>query len=129
MTAADVTSTGAWMVSVERQRQVQKYALDARYTHDELLNAAWCYLTEAMPHDHDQGCAEQPPSEWPWSSLEWSPSTDRARNLVRAGALICAELDRLIAAGPPVPIDGPTDVAPSGVTSNETPCPVGGSDG
>jgi hypothetical protein len=31
---------------------------------------------------------------WPWSFEWWKPK-DRIRNLVRAGALIAAEIDRL----------------------------------
>lgn len=37
------------------------------------------------------------PIGWPsdWSLAHWKPSTDIERNLVKAGALIVAELDRL----------------------------------
>lgn len=34
------------------------------------------------------------PPEWPWARCGWKPK-DRRSNLVRAGALIAAELDRM----------------------------------
>jgi hypothetical protein len=35
------------------------------------------------------------PVGWPWEAAAWKPSSDRIRNLVKAGALISAEIDRL----------------------------------
>ena len=32
---------------------------------------------------------------WPWAEKWWKPSEDPVRNLVKAGALIAAEIDRL----------------------------------
>jgi hypothetical protein len=32
---------------------------------------------------------------WPWDNKYWKPSEDKVRNLVKAGALIAAEIDRL----------------------------------
>lgn len=32
---------------------------------------------------------------WPWDEEWWKPSEDPVRNLVKAGALIAAEIDRL----------------------------------
>lgn len=32
---------------------------------------------------------------WPFNRKEWKPSSDPIRNLVKAGALIAAEIDRL----------------------------------
>jgi hypothetical protein len=32
---------------------------------------------------------------WPWDAEWWKPSPDSVRNLVKAGALIAAEIDRL----------------------------------
>lgn len=32
---------------------------------------------------------------WPWESKWWKPSNDPIKNLVKAGALIAAEIDRL----------------------------------
>ena len=33
--------------------------------------------------------------DWPWDEEWWKPSPDPIRNLVKAGALIAAEIDRL----------------------------------
>ena len=33
-------------------------------------------------------------SDWPWPPEFWKPSDDPVRNLVKAGALIAAEIDR-----------------------------------
>jgi len=33
---------------------------------------------------------------WPWDRADWKPSDDPIKNLVRAGALIAAEIDRLL---------------------------------
>lgn len=35
------------------------------------------------------------PREWPWDASWWKPSPDPIANLVKAGALIAAEIDRL----------------------------------
>jgi hypothetical protein len=116
VTGSTLDIPGAELIVAERIRQVviEGYSPDAdlRYTRGELLTAAWCYLTEAMEHGHDDVCASQAPPEWPWSSEEWKPSMDRARNLVKAGALIAAELDRLLCAA------GPTDVPSSSLTGH-----------
>lgn len=34
------------------------------------------------------------PIDWPWADSWWKPSTDPVRNLVKAGALVAAEIDR-----------------------------------
>jgi hypothetical protein len=38
---------------------------------------------------------DKAPSDWPWEKSWWKPSADPIRNLVKAGALIAAEIDRL----------------------------------
>lgn len=38
---------------------------------------------------------ELAPAAWPWDKEWWKPSKDQVRNLVKAGALIAAEIDRL----------------------------------
>jgi hypothetical protein len=40
------------------------------------------------------------PGWWPWAERFWKPTPDdRVRELVKAGALIAAEIDRLTAKG------------------------------
>lgn len=122
MTAPLLNIEGAEMIVSERIRQitVERHTpdRDAAYTDGELLNAAWAYLTEAMPHDHAH-CPQEPPVAWPWPAEAWKPSADPIRNLVKAGALIAAEIDRLAAAGP-------ADVPPPTLISGGGTQPAGG---
>lgn len=109
-------SNGARLVAAERRRQVEVEGWtpehDAAHDRAELLAAARTYLNEAAtqvrhparPRDHaytlnpvdDRGQAL--PSPWPWAPEWYKPSPDPVRNLVKAGALIAAEIDRLLAA-------------------------------
>lgn len=82
-------------IAVERARQVQKegWTPDHDDAHDdeELAFAAVCY---AQPRSAEQN--EPPPMHWPWDESRWKPCPgDRRRELVKAGALIVAEIDRL----------------------------------
>lgn len=91
-------------IAAERRRQqdVEGYDLDHDDKHErgELAAAGACYaLLPAKSHgficrgglsDYDAM-----PPEWPWAPSWWKPDDDR-RNLVRAGALILAELERLL---------------------------------
>ncbi|MBO9125494.1 MULTISPECIES: hypothetical protein [unclassified Rhizobium] len=69
----------------ERQRQVDAEGWisqhDDQYRNDELPRAAMCYLLGN-------------PGNWPWSRNWWKP-TDRRRDLIKAAALIIAEIERL----------------------------------
>lgn len=82
---------GANAIVEERSRQIvdEHYhpAGDDAYTDGQLASAAWCYLSAAI-----DGIREQP-EEWPWDAEWWKP-TFGIRDLVRAGALIAAELTR-----------------------------------
>jgi hypothetical protein len=79
-------------ISAERERQ----SLVEGFTdeHDDaqgtrLAIAAACYVlwSDAYPN---QG---EPPPFWPWDAAWWRPK-DYRRDLVRAGALIVAEIER-----------------------------------
>jgi hypothetical protein len=69
----------------ERDRQINIEGWTAKHDdeHDggELARAAACY---ASGH----------PARWPWPLAWWKPK-DKRRNLVKAGALIIAEIERL----------------------------------
>ena len=77
-------------VAAERRRQVEAEGWtpehDDEHSTQELAFAAACYATA------DEGDA--PPAVWPWHLSWWKP-TDRRHNLVKAGALILAEIDRI----------------------------------
>lgn len=92
--------SGVQLITDERKRQVEKEGWTEQhdYQHDsgELAIAAACY---AMPHI-DRKYKKHPsnyvPKKWPWEWDWWKPTPkDRIRELVKAGALIAAEIDRL----------------------------------
>ncbi|HDS4027166.1 TPA: hypothetical protein QH046_002050 [Klebsiella pneumoniae subsp. pneumoniae] len=81
-------------VLAERLRQVATEgwtpAHDDEYEHGELADAAGCYALSSELFD----CAGEPPRPWPWPDEWWKP-TNRRRDLVKAGALILAEIERI----------------------------------
>ena len=81
-------------VLAERKRQVIAEGWtpghDDEYEHGELADAAGCYALSSELFD----CAGEPPRPWPWPDEWWKP-TNRRRDLVKAGALILAEIERL----------------------------------
>src|SRR5690606_7057532 len=97
-------------VASERKRQieVEKYTTDAddTYVDGQLARAAVCYATTAIVTAsllrrgldpaliaEKSKIAGVPPS-WPWDQAWWKPKGAR-RDLVRAAALIIAEIERL----------------------------------
>ncbi|MQB37652.1 hypothetical protein DXT97_12700 [Agrobacterium tumefaciens] len=90
-------------IAAERRRQIEKEGWtpehDDKYTSGELLEAATCYAL------HNGGELDDAPGAWPWSRDFWKP-TSRQRDLEKAGALIAAELDRVIRAAAPAKQEG-----------------------
>ncbi len=86
-----VTAAAA-AVLAERKRQVTAEGWTAErddgYQNSELADAAACYAI----HAHNQGFST--PAHWPWSQ-DWWKQTSPRRDLVKAGALILAEIERL----------------------------------
>lgn len=88
------------MISAERERQITREGWtpehDDRHDDGGLADAAACYAatTEARkPYIHSHPPV---PQRWPWSVADWKPTPDnRVRELVKAGALIVAEIERL----------------------------------
>lgn len=83
------------MIAAERWRQTEIEGWTADHDDDEhggqeLAEAAICYARAGIGAESDVV-----PERWPWSPQDWKPSGDGVRNLVRAGALIAAEIDRL----------------------------------
>ncbi|UTJ46611.1 hypothetical protein NLZ15_17465 [Atlantibacter subterranea] len=79
-------------VLAERHRQVTAEGWtpehDDAYQNSELADAAACYAI----HAHNQGFST--PAHWPWAATWWKQSGAR-RDLVKAGALILAEIERI----------------------------------
>ncbi|WP_310634858.1 hypothetical protein [Burkholderia cenocepacia] len=86
-------------VLAERRRQVEQEgwtpAHDDQYGDHELSCAAGCYAMYTLAYP-----AGDPPPAWPWAADWWKPTTHR-RNLVKAGALIQAAIERLDRTGVP----------------------------
>ena len=88
---------GIESIAAERQRQIEKEgwtpAHDNEHDEGDIALAAACY---ALPvAENYVECIEgMGPIMWPWAYKWWKPK-DRRSDLVRAGALIAAEIDRL----------------------------------
>ena len=84
-------NSGVGLIAAEREwvKEVLGFSdeHDDKHANGEMAWAAYCYVdpfatTGSMP------------CEWPWDYNWWKPE-DKVRNLVRAGQLIAAEIDRL----------------------------------
>lgn len=92
--------TGVELIASERSRQIGQEGWDAshddRHIRGELLRAALGYAARSlhllMGYPLSGLLA---PVDWPWEFSWWKPSSDPIPNLVKAGALIAAEIDRL----------------------------------
>lgn len=89
-------------VLAERIRQIRVECHfpehDDENTDGALAMAAACYAEEAFYQakvvDRLSAISQVTPVLWPWEPDIWKP-TDQRRNLVKAGALILAEIDRI----------------------------------
>ena len=81
-------------VIAERQRQQSVEGWmpehDDEHCNGELAMAAVCYINETGTVNRNGG----KPWGWPWDASWWKPNA-RRRNLVKAGALILAEIERI----------------------------------
>lgn len=84
-------------VLAERRRQVEGEGRqpggDDAYANGELASAGAAYAIAAYEMADGESSAKKS-AYWPWSAQWWKPSTPR-RNLIKAGALILAEIERL----------------------------------
>lgn len=94
--------TGIELISFERDRQVQIEGWtaehDAKYNRAELIRAALQYaetVRKQLLGATQQHAFDHSISFWPWDEKWWKPSQDPVLNLVKAGALIAAEIDRI----------------------------------
>lgn len=101
--------TGAELIAAERRRQIEEEGYtqntDDILAPGKLAAAAECYLAFVRFHHkidthHGPWMLDIPDRNhieglWPFHPRMWKPSADPLRNLVRAGALIAAEIDRL----------------------------------
>ncbi|MHC1701507.1 MAG: hypothetical protein AB9900_11070 [Humidesulfovibrio sp.] len=99
-------SAGVQIIAIERSRQIEHHGWtpqhDAQHKFGELAQVGACYAKYAASQEsHEQGDSTPlynpfKAGDWPasWNRDYWRPSTDPARNLAKAGALIAADLDR-----------------------------------
>lgn len=92
---------GLGIISEERQRQITEEGWtaehDAQHRNGELAEAAACYAMGQEDRQHLDRCGLFFSRLWPWSRDWWKPTTEnRIRELAKAGALIAAEIDRLL---------------------------------
>jgi len=93
-------------IAAERQRQMDVEGWtpdhdDAAHDAGDLAAAAACYALSGAdslnPYSQGDGVSvDQPDDWWPFDAAWWKPDiADPRRDLVKAGALILAEIDRL----------------------------------
>lgn len=110
---------GVARIAAERRRQVEREGWtpehDDTHGNGEMAQAALSYIEAHLSRLYDP---EEPPEvesrlDWPWDEKWWKPK-NAIRDLERAGALIAAELDRLLRArGVSIDYEPPTE-APEG---------------
>jgi hypothetical protein len=100
-------SESASLLIKERNRQIEQEGFDIStdeyYSSQELAYAAVCYALPSKKRKLSRlSSSGWLPTLWPknWNDFMWKPSKDnsiegRIRELVKAGALIIAEIDRL----------------------------------
>jgi hypothetical protein len=92
------TTRGVDLIRIERLRQISDEGYDSWHDRElhpngELVEAAISYALQPFGLERAD---EAVPALWPWNKSDWKPSpADRIRELVKAGALIAAEIDRL----------------------------------
>jgi len=116
LTSVNAT-TGAYMIAEERERQIKDEGYNAE--HDQahapmtLAKAAVSYI---LCNDEKKRKIAKT-TYWPWEDKYYKPR-DMKRNLVRAGALVAAAIDRLLAEGIQSPVE-PCDKCPDEVYPEE----------
>ena len=96
--------TGVELIAEERQRQIDKEGWTAEHDDGhyafELTRAAATYLVNTIEKEVDCGVmgrhvlAAAANALWPWDPNDHKPKRT-LKNLIRAGALIAAEIDRI----------------------------------
>ena len=95
---------GVDLIEKERNRQIDEegwnYEHDDTYKDWELLKASICYLIDIICSNTFFPCGIDPRTLlgnlWPWDPKWWKRTPDdQVKQLVKAGALIAAEIDRI----------------------------------
>jgi hypothetical protein len=104
--------TGAALIAAERRRQIdgEGWTADHDQMHAGTDDLALAAVTYALPADRREEVVgiDGLPETWPWNVRWWKPTPDdRIRELVKAGALIAAQID-LLRSTPADPSADPT---------------------
>jgi hypothetical protein len=95
---------GVELIESERKRQIEEEKWvpehDDEHRNGELIGASRAYSWASLCNVRlgaNANDLRMVPNDWPiyWDRSWWKPSDDPIRNLVKAGALIAAEIDRL----------------------------------
>lgn len=89
--------TGAFLITQERQRQIlsgYKPQDDIRHEYGELVQAAESHLVASRDPN-----MEYEDYFWPWIQDTFKKDDGYIKNLIKAGALIAADIDRAMAEG------------------------------
>lgn len=93
-----MATSGEVLIAEERLRQIREEGWTAEHDDEHSDGAmAWAAICYAAPEPvYRMDLREEPVDPWPWSH-QWDKRGDvsRIRDLVKAGALIAAEIDRL----------------------------------
>jgi hypothetical protein len=92
---------GVELIAAERGRQLDAYSYtdDMAHARGELAVAAACYAYAAahQARHGDEAMQTMPaPAEWPLGAINWKVGETAIITLAKAGALIAAEVDRLM---------------------------------
>lgn len=89
---------GIDLIKAERLRQLEVEGFDAKHddqwVNGELAQAAACYA--GFQNINNEKPEIEIETIWPFHISWWKPSSDRIEELTKAGALIAAEIDRLL---------------------------------
>lgn len=99
-------------IAAERARQISEEGWtpehDDEHGHGEMAMAASCYAFASGHPLYEEHWDTTPPPWWKWDKRWWKPKGAR-RNLIRAAALIVAEIERLDRSLPSPPSAGGSD--------------------
>lgn len=91
--------TGIGLIAAERARHAligYTPGHDLHHDQEQLIRAAECYLNTSLPGMTGDWPKGARPIMWPFDAESWHPTPDdRVRELVIAGSLIAAEIDRI----------------------------------
>jgi hypothetical protein len=88
--------TGIERIAAERKRHEEKgytAEFDDQWEFGQLAEAAATYASRPY---RDGAIVNWRRLHWPWDFWTFNPEEDRIRELVKAGSLIAAEIDRLL---------------------------------